>query len=217
MLESLECLGYSGFAITRDGRIWSMSRNRWLSQCPDQRGYLLVNLNKFGTKRVHVLVAKMFIPNPENKSQVNHINGIKTDNRVENLEWMTNLENAIHAEYRGLMPHNVFTEADVRFICEELENGISCSELSNMYGFSYDALFQIKRGENWKHISKDYNFDRPRKYNKRLSEEAVREICMCLINKIPVTVIADKFKTSCDVISKIKSGKNFRFISKDYF
>jgi hypothetical protein len=66
----------------------------------DKKGYVILNLcrnkEKFNTS-LHRVVAKAFIPNPENKPQVNHINGIRNDNRIENLEWSTASENVLHS------------------------------------------------------------------------------------------------------------------------
>jgi hypothetical protein len=69
----------------------------------NEKGYLRLTLNKDGNKSnhlVHRLVANSFLDNIENKNQVNHKNGIKSDNRVDNLEWVTNLENRLHSYYK---------------------------------------------------------------------------------------------------------------------
>lgn len=71
----------------------------------DYYGYPMLNIRnngKFVTYKVHRLVAQMFIPNPQNKKEVNHKNGVKEDNYVENLEWVTSRENKIHAIKMGL-------------------------------------------------------------------------------------------------------------------
>lgn len=84
-------------------------KGKVLNPTPNDKGYLRVFLsknNKVKTKYVHILIAQTFIPNLENKPQVNHIDCNKQNNRVDNLEWCTGLENMKHAVKNRLLKSN---------------------------------------------------------------------------------------------------------------
>ena len=106
--------GYEGlYQVSDCGRIKSLNYRRTKQECIMKprvaHGYQYVKLFKDKLRKlvkVHRLVAQVFIPNPDNKPEVNHINGIKTDNRAENLEWTTHSENQLHAYRNGLQKQN---------------------------------------------------------------------------------------------------------------
>jgi hypothetical protein len=94
--------GYEGYyQVSSAGRIASTHRDRLiLKQRTNRTGYLVVGLHINGlssTKQVHRLVGLAFITNKHNKSQINHKDGVKSNNSVHNLEWMTARENSLHA------------------------------------------------------------------------------------------------------------------------
>jgi len=96
-------LGYEGqYSVTKDGKVYSHKRNRYLKPS-NLKGYKRVKLRDSNNNQqrseqlVHRLVAKTYIPNPNNKLEINHKNSIRDDNRVENLEWSTRSENNQHA------------------------------------------------------------------------------------------------------------------------
>lgn len=99
--------GYEGlYEVSNYGKVRSIMKNGlMLSQARNERGYLKVFLCSGGkgeNKKVHRLVAEAFLPNEKNLPEVNHINGVKSDNRVENLEWVSTRENIVHAYKTGL-------------------------------------------------------------------------------------------------------------------
>ena len=100
--------------------------------------YLQIKLYKYGTVKthlVHKLVADVFIPNPECKPEVNHINGIKTDNITKNLEWLTHKENMEHAVKTELITNN------------HLKKQVICIETKIIYNSSVDAEKQYNLRE----------------------------------------------------------------------
>ncbi len=172
-------IGYEGlYEISNYGRLKALAkivespdwghralkkRKERILKCHISNGYVRVQLsiNKNNTKElpVHRLVAQAFIPNPENKLEVNHINCIKHDNRVENLEWCTSLENKKHARKMGLLkgrvgedhPHTTLKNEQVIEIY--LNDNLSCYNLSKIYSTSQSTIVNIKRGKTWQHIT----------------------------------------------------------------
>ena len=95
--------GYEGqYAVTSCGKVWSYASKKFLQPYDNHFGYLIVDLSTDGIvkhRRVHRLVAEAYIPNPENKPQISHLDDNKQNNSVNNLAWATAKENLNHGNW----------------------------------------------------------------------------------------------------------------------
>lgn len=156
---------YKGlYQISNIGRVRSLSRfqsrtERLLKGEIDNRGYVRVRLsfkNRTQKFQVHRLVALGFIPNPQNKPQINHINGNKSNNIYTNLEWCTESENMIHAFKTGLQSlsgeknnQSKLRESEVREIKELLLAGVYHKDIALKYNMSRRCITDINLKKTW--------------------------------------------------------------------
>lgn len=169
--------GFPNYAISNYGDIKSVarvvkSRNGYRNKKekilnPDtvKGGYLRVVLydDNLSKKKymVHRLVAEHFIPNPKNKPQVNHLDGDKTNNRLNNLEWVTASENQMHAfriglskPKKGINSHFAkLTKEEVLDIRKQYQPHVFTAKmLANKYGVSQKCIRHILDGNSWAHL-----------------------------------------------------------------
>jgi hypothetical protein len=169
--------GYEGrYQVSNMGRVKSLPKE-WLTHNNAIRKHNGIILKQFKTgrknnqyntvslpkryRKVHQLVAENFIPNPLNKPQINHINGNKDDNSVNNLEWCTCIDNIRHAwdnnlnyALRGSTNGMAkITEDDVITIITEHKKGhITMTSLAKKYGLTLTNVSYIIKRKTWKHV-----------------------------------------------------------------
>lgn len=161
---------YDGdYQISKTGKVRSQKSGEWrpLKRFLNRGGYEAVILSKNDTPRkflVHVLVARAFVPNPENKPEVNHIDGNKMNNCAWNLEWVTRSENLRHATRTGLMRYKRgtnngnarLTEDDVHYIREKYipkHPEFGASALSRKFHVNIKTVLRVIRHESYKDVN----------------------------------------------------------------
>lgn len=160
------------YMISEEGKIWSpFQGGKFLNPSKTQKGYYRIVLQTSEgrkTFQVHRLVLETFYPiDGCDKLEVNHIDGDKSNNNLNNLEWCSGSFNVRHSIETGLktpargeqIASNKLTEKQVLEICELLKNSnLSLKEIGDKYGVSKYCIFDIKRKKSWKWLTKDYNF-----------------------------------------------------------
>ena len=159
--------GYEGLyqvsSLGRVKRTYKNKKERILKIYLRKDGYFqiqLSNQSKFKQFLIHRLIAHAFIPNPDNKPFINHINGVRNDNRIENLEWCTNKENIHHAIKNGSRndkgennPNSKLTEEQIRTIKWLLKNSnLKQKEIANMFNVHPTHISSIKRNKYWNFV-----------------------------------------------------------------
>jgi hypothetical protein len=163
--------GFPSYTVSNLGRVRSIKREQAviLKVFKNNYGYLQVCLynenNKKCGRYIHRLVASAFISNYENKPEVNHIDGNKANNSVNNLEWNTDSENKKHAYTTGLCSragvHNNLTRLTEDQVIEIYmlahAGSLTQNEIGQLFGITYSAVSCIKSGKNWKEITAGIN------------------------------------------------------------
>lgn len=162
----------TGYKISNVGEVLGKRKSILMKDISDT-GYYRISGYANGSPikiSIHRAVAEAFIPNPENKPFVNHLNGNKLVNWEGNLEWATHKENMQHAVATGLIdakgmnhPENVYSDDQVRRACELLENPQNQIDAISMEtGINRSILYSIRTGRSWMHISGQYHIPMPR-------------------------------------------------------
>lgn len=162
-MEYFKIANLENFEISKSGVIRNCSNLKIKSQYISSTGYYMISVsinNKSKPYRVHRLLAETFIQKKDGCLFVNHIDGNKLNNSLENLEWCTHLENMQHAFRTGLANNSNEKNGMSKLIAEDvatiktmLKNGISQYKIADKFNVSRSAILKIKLGKTWSNIA----------------------------------------------------------------
>ncbi len=218
---------FESIEVSEEGILRKISTGRVLKPYEDKDGYWRFKIWEGSPVRgrnlpLHRALALAFIPNPENKPQVNHKDSNRKNNNISNLEWVTAKENSIHASNYGFLnkgvdnPNNVYKPEQIKEVCRLLEQGVNLPSIVKLTGVSKNCIFSVKSRECWLDISKKYSI--PAVKNK-MSTDTAHKICKLLQEGKSTTQVASLLKdlgVTRGIALHIKNRKTFKQVSKDY-
>lgn len=216
----------NNYTVTDEGEVYN-SKGWQMKHRVNGAGYAQLGIRMNDGSRkffvVHRLVAAAFIPNPENKPHINHIDGNKLNNHVHNLEWCTPKENMAHAANvlgRGVGDNSsvrVISSVQAKEICRLLELGHTNYEIAEVMNVTLGIVTTIRSGKCWKEISKEYKIP---KRSRVISDETVRWICSQIADgktTRQILDLTDNPRVVKCMVNDIRRRGLYSDISKDYF
>lgn len=223
----------SKYLITNEGKVISTAykgkKGRYceLKDNPDHDGYRIITLNHKGrkyTRKIHRLVAEAFIPNPNDLPQVNHLDGDKSNNSVENLEWADCVSNIHHAMNHKLR-YSISNLDKISAVCDMLENSDkSFKDIADECGVSKGVVAKVKEKRIWKNAVLDRDFANRKKKiycgeknpSSVITSKQAHEVCKLMVAGKSPTAIADILNISRSIVYSIHSGKTWQCVSQYY-
>lgn len=195
----------------------------------NKHGYECIRLHvngKMYSKRIHRLVAEAFVDNdnPDNFDEINHINGKKLENDMNNLEWIDRSGNMQHAYDTGLKelmkgekhPNHKHTKEQILVVCDLMEGGSSNKEIHEKTGIKSDTLSNIRTGKSWTNVTEDYDFETIPHPNKRYTDKEIEDVCIMMNAGYNNHEISDALNISYNVVADIRRGRSWTHISNKY-
>ena len=211
---------YENYHVSTYGRVKSFKGDTPIIRKPKlKNGYLSVGLNIDGKQKwvnIHQLVARAFIPNVENKPQVNHIDGQKLNCHVSNLEWATQSENIQHALRTGLKKSGtdnynakIKDEETILYIREN-PDGLTTYQLADKFGVTVETIRQIQRGKTHKNSGGIVREKQKRGWYRRVPDEIRDKIRADYVTgNYTQTQLARKYGVSQSTIRNIIAETGF--------
>jgi DNA-binding NarL/FixJ family response regulator len=207
------------YSISTSGNVRNNSTGYILNPFMTDRGYLQVTI-QFSNKttrtsvNVHKLVARAFISNLEMHPVVNHLDGVKTNNRATNLEWTTHAANNEHAVKMGLIASGedsylaILSEEDVVAIIERLRSGCRNADLSREFNVAPNTVDDIRCNRTWRYLERQPIAGNGVK--RKIAAEDIPEIREYFVKGLSDRTISKKYGVAPATVNQIRHGKTWK-------